>query len=227
MVPAIVRPDHHLIAGLLGWFAGAVIAEWRIGRLDTPGARRAATLERHTVTRYLTVEALALAGITATALVALLLASGARTGTSGAWWGWVAYTGALVVTCALTAGAVMRRPSGFVDSDVRDADDARKHARAGGSGRLGHRRVLPRADGIRPARSPPRRRPDLGDRALGAPDHGRGPAQRWWVAVWEPSARGRRGSPSGCGQATQPVHAVPAGRCDLSAPRASRSHRRT
>lgn len=84
MVPAIVRPcTLHLIAGLLGWFAGAVIAERRIGGLDTPGARRAATLERRTVTRDPTVEALALAGITTAALVALLLASGARTGTNG------------------------------------------------------------------------------------------------------------------------------------------------
>lgn len=207
----------HLIAGLLGWFAGAVIAEWRIGRLDTPGARRAATLERRTVTRYLTVEALALAGITATALVALLLASGARTGTSGAWWGWVAYTGALVVTCALTAGAVMRRPSGFVDSDVRDADDAlRTHAlgvlvgsaiAASYPALTGFALLAAHPDSAPPSTTAPWALLIMVAALLSGA----------WVAVWAPSARGRRLS-TGTVEATQPVHAVPAAHFDHSAP---------
>ncbi|WP_159903319.1 hypothetical protein [Ornithinibacter aureus] len=38
-----------------------------------------------------------------------------------------------------------------------------------------------------------------------------------WVAVWAPSARGRRLSTNTVG-ATQPVHAVPAAHCDHCAP---------
>ena len=38
-----------------------------------------------------------------------------------------------------------------------------------------------------------------------------------WVAVWAPSARGRRLS-TGTVEATQPVHAVPAAHFDHSAP---------
>ena len=135
----------------------------------------------------------------------------------GTWWGWVAYTGALVVTCALTAGAVMRRPSGFVDSDVRDADDAlRTHAL-----------------GVLVGSAIAASYPALTGFALlaahpdGAPTSATAPWELLimvaallsgvWVAVWGPSARGRRLS-TGTVEATQPVHAVPAGRCDLSAP---------
>ena len=37
----------NLLAGFLGWFAGAVVAQWRIGTLDQPGERRVASLSSH------------------------------------------------------------------------------------------------------------------------------------------------------------------------------------
>jgi hypothetical protein len=111
----------------------------------------------------------------------------------------------------------MRRPSGFVDSDVRDADDAlRTHAL-----------------GVLVGSAIAASYPALTGFALlaahpdGAPTSATAPWELLimvaallsgvWVAVWGPSARGRRLS-TGTVEATQPVHAVPAGRCDLSAP---------
>ncbi|MDO5502844.1 MAG: hypothetical protein Q4G67_06690 [Actinomycetia bacterium] len=114
----------YFLAGFLGWFAGAVIAEWRIGRLDEPGERRSAVLAPRGITTYLTPLIRTLAGgalgLAAVAAVAALV----RSGFSMSWLAWVLYVVLLVVVLGLTARAIVERPSGFVDESLRDADDA-------------------------------------------------------------------------------------------------------
>lgn len=114
----------HFLAGFLGWFVGAVIAEWRISRLDQPGTRRVAGLETRNLGRYLTLPVLAVAGVIALLVVAAASAALARAGLSWQWAAWMLYAVAVLTGLALTARAVVNRPSGFVDGAVRDADDA-------------------------------------------------------------------------------------------------------
>lgn len=114
----------HLIAGLLGWFVGAVVAEWRIGRLARPGDRRVAGLAPRGITRYLTAEVRAIVALVGAGLLVLLVVAVVRAGAQGVWWGWLVYVLALGAGLVLTAGAVVERPSGFVDAGVRAADDA-------------------------------------------------------------------------------------------------------
>lgn len=114
----------HLIAGLLGWFVGAVVAEWRIGRLARPGERRSAALAPRGVARYLTAGVRAIVGLVGVALLVLLAVAAVRGGGQAAWWGWLGYVLALATGIVLTARAVVARPSGFVDPGVRAADDA-------------------------------------------------------------------------------------------------------
>jgi hypothetical protein len=114
----------HLIAGLLGWFVGAVVAEWRIGRLTPAGNRRIAGLAPRGISRYLTAEVRAIIALVGAGLVVLLVVSAVRGGVRGEWWAWLGYVLALGSGLGLTARAVVARPSGFVDGGVRAADDA-------------------------------------------------------------------------------------------------------
>ena len=114
----------HLIAGLLGWFVGAVVAEWRIGRLARPGERRSAALAPRGVARYLTAGVRAIVALVGVGLLVLLVLAAVRGGGQGAWWGWLGYVVVLGAGLVLTARAVVERPSGFVDAGVRAADDA-------------------------------------------------------------------------------------------------------
>ena len=114
----------NLLAGLLGWFAGLAIAQWRIGTLTEPGERRAATLSSRSVTNYVTTPNLVLLGITILAVVVLAITSIVHAGYSTAWLGSMLYCVIVMGALALAARAVVNRPSGFVDDDVREADDA-------------------------------------------------------------------------------------------------------
>lgn len=114
----------HFLAGFLGWFAGAVIAEWRISGLDRPSARRVADLQPRRVSSYVTPGVLAVTALTALAVVVVASIALARAGATPAWFGWMAYALGVVAVLYLTARAVVGRPSGFADADVREADDA-------------------------------------------------------------------------------------------------------
>lgn len=114
----------YFLAGFLGWFAGAVIAEWRISRLDEPGDRRAAALAPRGLTTYLTPLVRTLAGGTFAVAAIAAAAAVAAAGFSTTWLGWVLYLVAIVAVLALTARAIVDRPSGFVDEALREADDA-------------------------------------------------------------------------------------------------------
>ncbi len=114
----------HLLGGFLGWFAGAVIAEWRIGSLDEPGERRAADLSPRGVGRFLTPLVVGLAAVSALVCGILLIVAIARTGVPGDLLPWLVYLVALGLVLALTARAIINRPSGFADPDLREADDA-------------------------------------------------------------------------------------------------------
>lgn len=111
-------------AGLLGWFVGAVIAEWRISSLEQPGPRRSAGLAPRGITTYLTAPVIGVAAVVVAALVVLILAAAVRSGLSMSWLGWVLYSVALLAALALTGRTIIERPSGFVDGDLRAADDA-------------------------------------------------------------------------------------------------------
>jgi hypothetical protein len=114
----------HLIAGLLGWFVGAVIAEWRIGQLVQPGERRAAEPSPRVAARYLTGEVRLIVALVAAVLITLLLVAGVLGGAESSWWWWLSYVLALGTGLFMTVRTVVGRPSGFVGTDVRAADEA-------------------------------------------------------------------------------------------------------
>lgn len=101
-----------------------MIAQWRIGTLDEPGERRAASLSSRSVTDYVTRNNLVFLGVTLAAWLLLAVGVLFRSGISWAWGGQVLYTVAVLAALALSARAVINRPSGFVDPDIREADDA-------------------------------------------------------------------------------------------------------
>ena len=113
-----------LFAGFLGWFVGAVVAQWRIGTLGEPGERRAASLASRSVTSYVTRANLVLLGVAVVAWASLAVAAAVRAGLTREWWFDLITSLALLLVLALTARAIISRPSGFVDHDVREADDA-------------------------------------------------------------------------------------------------------
>lgn len=201
----------HFLAGLLGWFAGAVVAEWRVSGLHDPGARRVAALAPRGVALYLTPAVRVLAGLTGAAVLVLLAAAAARGGVSSAWAGWLGYSAALAGVLALTARAVVARASGFVEPDLREADDAlRCHGLTVLAG-TGIAASYPAISGLVALVATP-------DRASGTNDGS------WallifvaclltglWVAVWSPSAREARASTQGerGPEATRSAEAAP------------------
>ncbi|MDO5676620.1 MAG: hypothetical protein Q4G35_03820 [Propionibacteriaceae bacterium] len=116
--------NFNLLAGFLGWFAGMVIAQWRINRLDEPGQWRSASLSSRSILSYVTRANLALFGITAAAWAVLAVVSAVKAGFTGQWAGYLAYSVLVLGALALTGRAIINRPSGFVDDGVREADDA-------------------------------------------------------------------------------------------------------
>jgi len=116
-------------AAFLGWFVGAVVAEWRIAGLPATAGRRAASLDRRTLWRYLRTAAAVLLGLAVLVLtaaaVAVLVAAGAdhRDVTTRA----LAWLAAAAVGLALILGTLRRvvsRPQPPAAPDLLAADDA-------------------------------------------------------------------------------------------------------
>ena len=114
----------NFLAGFLGWFAGLVVAQWRIGTLDQPGERRVASLSSRNLRDYVTGNNLLLVGVAVFAWLVLAVLAVLRVGFTVEWWGYLLYSVLVLGALALTARTVINRPSGFVDPDVREADHA-------------------------------------------------------------------------------------------------------
>lgn len=122
------RLEFNFVAMFLGWFAGALVAEWRTHPPAPAGARRTADLTPRTWATYVTRPARALLwGVLGLLAVAALAAAWAAAGLPDAWPGWVG--GALQV---LAGGAallavtrrVVGRPRAQGDAALLAADDA-------------------------------------------------------------------------------------------------------
>ncbi len=121
------------VAMFLGWFAGAVVGEWRISGLPVEGTRRVAALEIRSLSSYVTV-----ANRVLLAVVAALLGLGAAyAGTYAVrddaylptWLGWLGVTLGALAALGLTVRRVVGRPLAHATTDLRGADDAlRGHA---------------------------------------------------------------------------------------------------
>ena len=120
------------VAMFLGWFAGAVVAEWRISSLPVDGPRRTAGLSRRTVGSYVNRVNRGWLGLALVLLAVGLVSAGVATlrdFRSMPWLGWAG--GCLLVGGLLwaTAMRVVRRPQPATGADLVDADDAlRGHA---------------------------------------------------------------------------------------------------
>ncbi|MEO5981577.1 MAG: hypothetical protein ABIQ13_04590 [Pedococcus sp.] len=78
------RVTINFAAAFLGWFVGAVVAEWRLAGLSVDGGRRTASLARRTVRGYLRVDSTVLLAATCFALLALFVAVTVRSHGDGA-----------------------------------------------------------------------------------------------------------------------------------------------
>jgi hypothetical protein len=128
--------DHRLTlnftAAFLGWFVGAVVAEWRLAGLVVETGRRTASLARRTVTAYLRRDAAVLLGLACLALVVLFGAVVARAGSVGSGAAglrgeatlWLAAAAAGLAAVTATLRRVASRPQPAVDGDLLAADDA-------------------------------------------------------------------------------------------------------
>lgn len=117
------------LAMFLGWFLGAVVAEWRIAGPPVEGPRRSVDLAPRTVAGFVTgtVRAafLAVLGLTAGAgLVVGVLALAGRVPDLATWLVPVVELVAGAVVVGLTARRVVDRPRPVASADVRAADDA-------------------------------------------------------------------------------------------------------
>lgn len=102
------RLEVNFLAMFLGWFAGAVVAEWRVASPE-PGARRRASLTTRTQATYVTSTTRAVLWIALAALAALAAWAGIRTLERGsAAQDWVVSTGECLVG-GLVIWAVTRR----------------------------------------------------------------------------------------------------------------------
>jgi hypothetical protein len=113
----------------LGWFVGAVFAEWRIAGLPPNDDRRTASLERRTVSGYLSVQSrvvLALALVLlAGSFVAVVVMAGTTDGaatTEALLWAGAAALGLVLVGLTLRRVATRRQPPAA--PELVAADDA-------------------------------------------------------------------------------------------------------
>lgn len=116
-------------AGFLGWFVGAAVAEWRIAGLGREDGRQVASLERRTISRYLTVEVRALVCLAllvlVTSFVSVVVMTGVTDGattTRAVVWLAAAAVGLLSVGLTLRRLTTRRQPP--VAPDLLDADHA-------------------------------------------------------------------------------------------------------
>ena len=113
----------------LGWFVGAVVAEWRIAGLPRDDGRRTASLQRRTVSGYLSVGARALLAVALVLLagtfVAVLVLAGTTDGAAtirALLWAGAAAVGLVLVGLTLRRVATRRQPPSA--PDLVAADDA-------------------------------------------------------------------------------------------------------
>jgi hypothetical protein len=146
---SLVRPQDAVSSGLgvnalalfAGWFAGAVVAEWRVSSLaNTPGPHRSAALVPRRLDDYLpraarwsACAAWAIAGASELAVLGGLLAR--RSGGVTIALGWIAATAVAAVGLGLVGRQVLVRPQRHTDPGLIAADDALRsrslHALAG------------------------------------------------------------------------------------------------
>ncbi len=115
------------VAMFLGWFAGAVVAEWLVAGLPAGAGPRRATLRARSLGTYVTALdrglLCAVLGLT-TAVAAVALVGAVATGRVGTWAVWVAGTLAAAAALAATARRVVGRPQPTDDPSLLAADDA-------------------------------------------------------------------------------------------------------
>ena len=115
-------------AAFLGWFVGAIIAEWRLGGLPVEPGRRTASLTRRTLWGYLRRDTATLLGASGLALLALfvvvtLRADGA-TGLVREAVTWLLAAGAGLVAVWMTLRRVAARPQSGSSFELLAADEA-------------------------------------------------------------------------------------------------------
>lgn len=116
-------------SAFLGWFVGAVLAEWRISGLPRDDGRRAASLERRTVSGYLSMEArallvLALAVLAGSFFTVLVMAGTTDAATTSRALAWAGAAMVGLVLVSLTLRRVATRPQPPAAPDLVAADDA-------------------------------------------------------------------------------------------------------
>ena len=117
----------------IGWFEGAVVAEWRISALPVEGPLRSAALARRGLSTYVTAANRVMVGAAAALLTIGAAGAGTRAVRDHAllatWSSWVGVSLAALLTLALTVRRVVRRSLAHPDDALRQADDAlRGHA---------------------------------------------------------------------------------------------------
>ena len=123
-------------AAFLGWFVGAVIAEWRLAGLPAEGGRRTASLTRRTAWGYLRMDSAVLLGVTCLGLLGLFVTVALRSDGNGAV---LAQAVSWLVVAALGLGAVWAtlarvasRPQPGSTPELLAADDALRARSANG-----------------------------------------------------------------------------------------------
>lgn len=110
-------------AAFIGWFAGAVVAEWRIAGIPRGEGRRAASLAPRTLSSYLRRGPLGNLAVALAIWLGATLAAVVRTG-GLAPWVWVGVTVVGLALLALTLRRVVDRPQPPAAEDLVAADDA-------------------------------------------------------------------------------------------------------
>lgn len=121
------RVDVNFSAMFLGWFIGAVVAEWRISA-PAAGTRRRAGLNRRTLASYVTGTNRILLGGTLLALAAFGIWAGIATVSDpwarGEWLGWTLASAVGAGVLWAVTRRVVDRPRPVGAADLVDADDA-------------------------------------------------------------------------------------------------------
>ena len=118
----------NVVAAFVGWFVGAVIAEWRLAGLPVEGGRRTASLTRRTIWGYLRADSTILLGATCAGVaglfVAVVVQSGGHTPvlTKAVGWLLVAVVGLGIVWATLLR--VASRPQPGSAPELVAADEA-------------------------------------------------------------------------------------------------------